>query len=65
MLTRREPTHRYPATDTRQNSSVRMNHMHNISPSYMWDPSIMALSSKLDEVIKSVNSLKESVNVIH
>jgi hypothetical protein len=65
MLTRNGPTNRYPATDTRPNISFRLNQRHNISPPNMWDPSIMTLSSKLDEVMKSVNSLKESVNVIN
>jgi hypothetical protein len=50
MLTRSESTHRYPATGTSSN----------ISPLYMWVPSIITSSSKLDEVIKSVTVINES-----
>jgi hypothetical protein len=65
MLTRNEPTNRYPAADTRPNISFGLKQRHNISLSDMCGPSILTLSSKLDEVMKSVNSLKESVNVIN
>jgi chromosome segregation ATPase len=44
---------------------VGLKQRHNISPPNMSGPLILTLSSKLDEVIESVNSLKESVNVIN